>query len=83
MVYISAVFISEMSHKSLRNKLGAMPTQLYAMGFLLAYLMGYFSGWRMIAFTCSGISFLSTVLPLFLPETPYWLIQRNKVKEAE
>ena len=82
-ILISALYICEISHKNLRNRLGAMPCQFLAIGYLLSYLLGYLCGWRTTSLICSGISILATFLPLFLPETPYWLIERNMVKEAQ
>ena len=79
----SAVYISEISHKSLRNRLGALPNLLYAFGFLMAYIMGYMVGWRIGSYISCGISFLSTFMVLILPETPYWLIKENKLTAAE
>ena len=80
---ISALYICEISHKDLRNKLGSMPSQFLAIGFLFSFLLGYLYGWRTTSLICSGISMLATLLPLFLPETPYWLIQHNREKEAQ
>ena len=52
------------------------------MGLLLAYIFGYLFGWRVTSLISCGISLLSTLLLLYAPETPYWLIQQNDVKEA-
>ena len=80
---IPAVYISEISHKSLRNKLGALPSQFLAAGFLLSYILGYFTGWRTTSLICSGVSMLAAFLSLLLPETPYWLIQHDRMQDAQ
>ena len=79
----SALYICEISHKDLRNRLGAMPSQFLAIGFLFSFLLGYLCGWRTTSLISFGISLIATILPLFLPETPYWLIEKNRVKEAQ
>ena len=82
-ILISAIYIGEISHKNLRNRLGSIPSQFLAVGYLISYILGYLSGWRTTSFISAGISVLAAFLPLILPETPYWLIEHNMMKEAQ
>ena len=52
------------------------------MGFVISYSLGYTIGWRLNCFVMVAINVLSSLLILFLPETPYWLIENNKKDEA-
>ena len=79
-----AIYVSEISHKTLRNTVGMLPSQFVATGFLMSYVLGYKCGWRITSLICSIISGLAALLALFiLPETPYWLVQHDRVKEAQ
>ena len=82
LTFFLGIYISEISHRNLRNQLGALQCQFNGMGLLLGYIFGYLFGWRITSLISCSISLLSTILLLYAPETPYWLIQQNDVKEA-
>jgi MFS family permease len=56
---------------------------MLALGFLLVWILGYFLTWRMTAYVLIIPPLLLTFFLLFLPETPYWLIEHNNLEAAQ
>ena len=75
-------YISETVHPNMRASLITLPGFMIASGQLLAWILGYFIPWRMIAYLMVILPILLTLLIMPLPETPYWLIEKNKIEEA-
>ena len=48
----------------------------------MSYLLGYLIGWRLTCFVMVAITGISALLVVFLPETPYWLIEKERDEEA-
>ena len=59
-----------------------MPGVFLAFGSLFVWFVSYFLTWRMTAFTLIIPPLMLTILLLGLPETPYWLVSKNKDSEA-
>lgn len=86
---IVAPFLSEFVQSRIRGRFIASLSGFFSFGFVAAALLGYFvvrsspSGWR----TAQFITALPIVMLLWwrrsLPESPRWLIQRGRGKEAE
>ena len=75
-------YISETVHPNMRASLITLPGFMIASGQLLTWTLGYFIPWRMIAYLMVIIPILLTLLIMLLPETPYWLIEKNRIEEA-
>ena len=43
---------------------------------------GYFLNWRLSAFILVTPPILLTIFSFILPETPYWLVEKNNLHEA-
>jgi hypothetical protein len=79
--YISfcpGVYISETSHKSMRNFLGVFQSLFLTMGMLSSYTCGYVTDWRTLAKIMSVVSLCASFAMIFVPETPYWLFEKGK-----
>ena len=76
-------YISETSHADARTSLSSLPPFMIGFGNLLVWFLGYFLTWKMTAYVLMIPSLLLFLSMIFLPETPYWLIDSNKPEEAK
>ena len=53
-----------------------------AFGSLLTWILGYFLSWRMIAWILIIPPTILILLLIWLPESPYWLIEHDKMDES-
>ena len=75
-------YLSETVHPSIRSSLVALPAFMVAFGQLSVWILGYFLPWRTTAYLLVIPSVLLSLFIIPLPETPYWLIEQNKYKDA-
>merc|ERR1711892_1390362 len=70
------VYNAEIAHPDMRGSLGTIMSNMFALGSIYTYITGYFiSSWRVVA-CLQGISVL------FIPDSPYWLVERGREEEA-
>ncbi|MFQ3545340.1 sugar porter family MFS transporter [Halobacillus rhizosphaerae] len=83
---IVPVYLSEMAPTRSRGALASLNQLMITIGILLAYLVNYafapIDGWRWMLGIASVPAILLMVGVLFMPESPRWLIKRNREKEA-
>ncbi|KAJ3677492.1 hypothetical protein LUZ60_003216 [Juncus effusus] len=88
-IMVAPVYIAEISPAGARGSLTSFPEIFINVGILLGYISNYvFSGlpdninWRvMLAVGILPSIFLGFAL-VFIPESPRWLVMKNRVKEA-
>ena len=82
-VYLQ-VYIAEVSPATLRGLYSALTQLALALGILLVYCVGSIPHlkYTYVALVAVGITAIYTVLMSFLPETPRFLISKNKTSEA-
>lgn len=51
-------------------------------GFLIVYLLGTVTTWRNASLVCLSLPLVTMVAICFIPETPYWLLSKNRTEEA-
>lgn len=56
---------------------------IYFLGLLLTYLQGWFLHWRTTAWLNFVYQLIAFCLLFFIPETPSWLISKNKYDQAK
>ena len=78
MVYFSGIYIAETSHPNVRANLVSLFLPFYSLGMLFVWVLGYYLSWRNTAYVSMIPSILLLILIIPLPETPYWLVQKNK-----
>ena len=91
MTYSASItpYISETVHPKIRGRLVIIPAFMMAIGLLLTWIlgfktsMGYVTTWRITAYLLTIPPILLSVLIFSLPESPYWLIERNNIKAAK
>ncbi|KAK2514975.1 Slc2a8 [Columba guinea] len=76
------VYISEVSHPKVRGMLGSCVQLMVVTGILGAYVAGITLKWRWLAVLCSFPSCIMLLFMSFMPETPRFLLNRNKRAEA-
>lgn len=55
----------------------------YCLGILLVYALGASFNWDIVAFTAIVLPFLALVALCLVPESPTWLVRRNKIEQAK
>ena len=76
------VYISETVEPSIRSTLVILPVCFVASGQFLVWLLGYLVGWRTTAMMVSIPTIVLFTMMYFLPETPYWLVENDRISEA-
>ena len=52
-------------------------------GVFLDWIIGYFSSWRIAAACGAANCAILIITMIFLPETPYWLVENNQIEAAK
>ena len=85
---VAPMFISEISPAKIRGTLVTFNQFAITIGILLGYLAAYFlvntgaDNWRWMLLTSVIPSILLFVLAFFLPDTPRWLVSKQKEEKA-
>ncbi|KAK8693079.1 hypothetical protein V6N13_070676 [Hibiscus sabdariffa] len=77
------VYIAEIAPQNMRGSLGSVNQLSVTIGIMLAYLLGLFTNWRVLAVL--GILPCLILIPglFFIPESPRWLAKMGMMDEAE
>ena len=73
----------ETVHPSLRGSLVILPGIFMTFGQLVSWILGYFLSWRTTAYVLMAPPLLLILLFIPFPESPYWLIEKSKLKLAK
>ncbi|KAG8447570.1 hypothetical protein GDO86_014900 [Hymenochirus boettgeri] len=76
------VYISETSHPRVRGSLGSCVQLMVVTGIVSSYIAGMLMDWRWLAVFCCIPPVLMLIFMFFMPETPRYLINREKTVEA-
>ncbi|XP_022940506.1 sugar transporter ERD6-like 6 isoform X2 [Cucurbita pepo subsp. pepo] len=81
--YTVPVYIAEIAPQNLRGGLGSVNQLSITLGIMLAYLLGLFVPWRLLAIL--GILPCTILIPglFFIPESPRWLAKMGMADEFE
>lgn len=66
------------SQPSIRGILIACSGVAAMLGFFFVYLMGTITMWRNVALICLAVPILTIIAISFVPETPLWLLSKNR-----
>lgn len=75
-------YVAEITQPHLRGMLAATSSMTIILGVFIQFLMGTFFYWRTVALINISIPILAIALLFFVPESPYWLITKNRLMEA-
>ena len=85
-IVVAPIYTSEISPPRLRGLFGTVTQIMINFGILIAQLLGYFLSkgdmWRIILAVAGGIAVLQLLTLLILPESPKWLAEQRRVREA-
>ncbi|XP_040997196.1 sugar transporter ERD6-like 6 [Juglans microcarpa x Juglans regia] len=81
--YTVPVYIAEIAPQNLRGALGSVNQLSVTIGIMLAYLLGLFVQWRILAVL--GILPCTILIPglFFIPESPRWLAKMGMTEDFE
>ncbi|KAJ8764275.1 hypothetical protein K2173_006015 [Erythroxylum novogranatense] len=81
--YTVPVYIAEISPQNMRGSLGSVNQLSVTIGIMLAYLLGLFVNWRVLAVL--GILPCTILIPglFFIPESPRWLAKMGLTEDFE
>ncbi|KAG7943964.1 hypothetical protein I3843_15G073000 [Carya illinoinensis] len=81
--YTVPVYIAEIAPQNLRGALGSVNQLSVTIGIMLAYLLGLFVQWRILAIL--GILPCTILIPglFFIPESPRWLAKMGMTEDFE
>ncbi|KAG0519264.1 hypothetical protein BDA96_09G249300 [Sorghum bicolor] len=83
MSYVVPVYVAEVSPQNMRGALGAVTTLSVTFGVMLAYVLGLFFPWRLLALIGTLPCLLLIPGLFFIPESPRWLARMNRMDECE
>ncbi|XP_052194972.1 sugar transporter ERD6-like 6 [Diospyros lotus] len=81
--YTVPVYIAEIAPQNMRGSLGSVNQLAVTIGIMLAYLLGLFLNWRVLAVV--GILPCTVLIPglFFVPESPRWLAKMGMAEDFE
>ncbi|XP_059619812.1 uncharacterized protein LOC132263835 [Phlebotomus argentipes] len=81
----SAVYSAEIASPRLRGRLTVFTSVSISSGALVIYVLGYFikNDWRLVSGIAGIICVCAFCALYFVPESPRWLLMKNRVSQAE
>ncbi|XP_074025646.1 facilitated trehalose transporter Tret1 [Leptinotarsa decemlineata] len=76
-------YVAEITQPHLRGMLSTTSTMSVVIGILSQFILGTFFSWRTVTFINCAIPIISFTSLIFIPETPVWLITKNRYDEAK
>lgn len=76
------IYVGEISHPGIRGFTGSVIMAAYCFGFAMALTLGAMMPWRWATGIAAATSAVSLVATFFCPESPVWLIRRERDEEA-
>jgi len=77
------VQIVETVHSSFRGSFAVFQSMFAYIGMLIVLGLGYyFQDWRTLAWICMAPGCIHLLMIGFLPDTPYWLMEKNRKEDA-
>ncbi|CAG5126837.1 unnamed protein product [Candidula unifasciata] len=76
------VYIAEVATSSMRGILGSCVQLFVTIGIAATYILGAQFEWRWLANLCIIPGVVGGALTFFIPETPRWLLKKNRKTEA-
>ncbi|XP_063922323.1 facilitated trehalose transporter Tret1-like isoform X2 [Zophobas morio] len=77
------VYLTEIARKDMRGSLISLAPALTSLGMVLTFIMGWFMNWRQVAWLSTIFTLVPCFLVFFIPESPAWLVSKDKIEEAK
>ena len=75
-------YVSEIASPSVRGMLGSSFQLMVTIGVLYVGIVGAFVDWRWLSVACLALGVLWGLMMLFCPESPSFLLSKNKYEKA-
>lgn len=76
-------YIGEVAEPSIRGALGSFFPLLFSTGIVFIYIVGALVDYTLANVLCCAMLIPFTLMIPFLPESPYWLVQKHCTQSAE
>ncbi|KAM7263293.1 hypothetical protein ACFE04_000976 [Oxalis oulophora] len=81
--YVVPVYIAEIAPQNKRGSLGSVNQLSVTIGIMLAYLLGLFCSWRVLAILGTLPCLILIPALFFIPESPRWLAKMGMTEDFE
>ena len=79
---VTTIYLGECSSPNLRTMQNATGAVAISIGIELSHAVGTWYHWRTTALFCSAVALITLLLIYYIPESPIWLLNRNKFRQA-
>lgn len=76
-------YVAEVTEANIRGILSGTGSLFIIIGVTIQFLLGTFLYWRDVALYSMIFPAISFFLLFFVPESPYWLITKNRFEDAK
>jgi MFS family permease len=83
MYIIMPLFVADVSEKEVRGTMGCLYTLVVNVGYLIGYVMASYIEYFTMAWIMLPTPLIFVFFMLFIPDTPYCLLQKEKMAKAE
>ncbi|XP_037789340.1 facilitated trehalose transporter Tret1-like [Penaeus monodon] len=75
--------VAELYPARIRGVVAVVPEAFGCAGLMLSYLLAFLLPWKTATMVSTAPSLLLSFMMLLVPESPYWLVGKNKIEAAE
>lgn len=84
MLFIQVLtYVAEITQPHLRGMLSSTSSMSVILGITIQFFLGTFFPWRHVALINLIVPITAFTLLFFVPESPHWLIMKNRCEEAK
>ena len=76
------IYVSETCEPSIRSKMNSVMNLFSCLGYLFIFVIGGFFHWKIVCFILAAPPLILVVLLYLIPETPYWVLMKQRDDEA-
>ncbi|KAK4876840.1 hypothetical protein RN001_009346 [Aquatica leii] len=77
------LYIGEVTDKDIRGGLTTTISIMNAVGNVIVYSVGPFVSYMALALLCAAVPLISTLVFIFMPDSPYFLCKKGKLEESK